>query len=434
MNRLKQAMAIIFTVILTAVMLSAAAEAADPAVVRVGEVVYSLSVAQFAVDPYADIAEAGGEELTEEEKQEIIRSVMDHLVNLAVIENKLMETGHHDFTPDEMDILRAAAASQYENTWQTLYRQAQDAGFDATEAEITAWMDEAGYTQEAFLREIKAQEWESRILDLYCSDVTVTEEEAEKYYRETFLEPDRAKYAGNIPQYEQDALAGGIQVFYMPEGYRYIKNILLAFPEEIETGLAAIRTEGKKQASAVQKAYEKLAAAAAAGEDIAPLKERYDEITARLREQEEKYLAKAREAIPLLQETIDTIREKLAAGISIETLLQEYSLDQQQTGTDKPGALYHPDSELWPEDAKAVLNALETPGELSRPYADEQGVHLFFYAGDAPGGERILTGEERIQLRESALYAAQTEKLSGLVEEWKQDYEITVDASLIHFD
>ena len=66
MNRLKQAMAIIFTVILTAVMLSAAAEAADPAVVRVGEVVYSLSVAQFAVDPYADIAEAGGEELTEE--------------------------------------------------------------------------------------------------------------------------------------------------------------------------------------------------------------------------------------------------------------------------------------------------------------------------------------------------------------------------------
>jgi len=144
MNRLKQAMAIIFTVILTAVMLSAAAEAADPAVVRVGEVVYPLSVAQFAVDPYADIAEAGDEELTEEEKQEIIRSVMDHLVNLAVIENKLMETGHHDFTPDEMDILRAAAASQYENTWQTLYRQAQDAGFDATEAEITAWMDEAG--------------------------------------------------------------------------------------------------------------------------------------------------------------------------------------------------------------------------------------------------------------------------------------------------
>jgi hypothetical protein len=396
--------------------------------------VYPLSVAQFAVDPYADIAAVNDEELTEADKQEIIDSVMDHLVSLAVIENKLMETGHHDFTPDETDILRAAAASQYESTWQTLYRQAQDSGSDVTEAEITAWMDEAGYTQEAFLREIKAREWENRILDLYCSDVTVTEEEAEEYYRETFLEPDRAKYADNVPQYEQDALAGGIQVFYTPEGYRYIKNILLAFPEEIETGMAAIRAKGKKQTAAVQKAYEKLAAAAAAGEDITPLKEKYDQKTAALQEQEERCLAKAREAIPLLQETIDTIREKLASGISIETLLQEYSLDQQQTGTDKPGALYHPSSALWPEEAKDVLNAMKTPGELSRPYADEQGVHLFFYAGDAPGGERILTAEEENQLRESALYAAQTEKLSGLVEEWKKDYEITVDASMIYFD
>lgn len=69
------------------------------------------------MDPYADIAAVNDEELTEADKQEIIDSVMDHLVSLAVIENKLMETGHHDFTPDETDILRAAAASQYESTW-----------------------------------------------------------------------------------------------------------------------------------------------------------------------------------------------------------------------------------------------------------------------------------------------------------------------------
>ena len=105
---------------LAAVLLVAAAagaEEADPAAVRVGEVVYPPSVAQFAVDPYADIAAVNDEELTEADKQEIIDSVMDHLVSLAVIENKLMETVHHDFTPDETDILRAAAASQYESTW-----------------------------------------------------------------------------------------------------------------------------------------------------------------------------------------------------------------------------------------------------------------------------------------------------------------------------
>lgn len=412
----------------------AAAEAEDPVVVRVGEVTYPLSVARFSAEGYVTLATAGGEELTEEERQEIVDAVISHLVDLAVIENKLKEQGVNDFTEAEMEILRAAAASQYETVWQELWRQASAADANATEEEITAWMAEKGYTQDAFLREQMASEREGRILDLYCSDVRVTEEEARQYYRETYLEPDKERYADNVPLYEQQVLAGGQEAFYTPEGYRYIKNILLDFPEEIKTALDAIRLDGKKATEKVQNAYNALAEAAASGEDITPLKEAYDEKIAALREVEERFLGKAREAVPLLQETIDSIRQQLADGISIETLLKEYSLDQQQTGADKPGALYHPDSGYWPDAAKAVLNTLKTPGELSEPYADDQGVHLFWYAGNAPGGERVLTAEEETQLQAAALYAAQTEKLAGLIEEWKQQYEIVTDASMILTD
>ena len=407
------------------------AEETDPVIVRVGEVGYPLSVVQFALDPYWDIAEVAGDELTEEDIQEVKDAVISHVVDLGVIENKLMETGHNDFTEDEMDILRAEASARFEQTWQQIYQDAVSYDADVTEDEVTSWMISKGYTKDAFLRELMTAERESRILDLYCADVTVTEEECETYYRETFLEPDREKYASDVPAYEKEIILTGAEAFYVPEGYRYLKNILLPFPQEIQSELDAMQIEGNKKVRDVQTAYNNLAQAAADGADTAPLKETYDRKLAALRAYEEQYREKEKEAIPLLQETIDRIREQLAAGVSIDSLLKEYSLDQQQTGSDKPGILYHTDSVYWPDDMRAAVDAMTQIGELSEAFADEEGVHLMYYAGDAPGGERILTAEEQAQLRESALYSAQREKLSGLIAEWKTAYEIAADASLL---
>lgn len=412
----------------------AAAEEADPAAVRVGEVSYPLSLVQFAVDPYADAAAASDETLTEERKQEILRQTEAHFIGLGVIENKLRELGKNDFTEDEMDILRSQAAFQYEQTWQQIYRDAKQYSEDITQEEITSWMTEKGYTQDAFLRELLVSERESRILDLYCSDVTVTDEEAETYYREQFLEPDKERYGADVPLYEEEILLPGRTSFYVPEGYRYIKNILLAFPEKTAGELSAIEVDGKKALSAAQKAYDKLARAAAAGQDQTELKADYDKKMEAVARLEDKYREKEKEAIPLLSDTIAAIREQLAAGISIETLLQQYSLDQQQTGADKPGALYHPESVLWPPEAHAVIDAVAAPGGLSEPYCDQLGVHLVYYAGNAPGGERELLPEERVQLQESALYYAQLQKLDNLIDSWLPAYEVFTDLSGIRFE
>ena len=403
----------------------------DPVVVRVGTVSYPLSVAQFALDPYLDLAEASGEELSEEDLQALKEEVIDHLISLGVIENKLMETGNNDFTEDELDILRAEAASRFEQTWQQVYQSALSYDSSVTEDEVTSWMISKGYTKDAFYRELQVSERESRILDLYCSDVTVTDEEVQAYYQETFLGPDREKYEHDVPLYEKEILLTGAESFWTPEGYRYLKNILLAFPVEIQTELDAMQAEGKKLVTQVQTAYNELAAAAADGGDLTAAKEAYDKKLAALRAYEERYRAKEKEAIPLLQSKIDLIREQLASGISIDTLLKEFSLDQQQTGSDKPGMLYHPDSEYITDEMKAAVNAMTQIGELSEAFADEEGVHLMYYAGDVPGGERTLTAEEQEQLRESALYAAQIEKLTGLIAEWKPAYEIETDASLL---
>ncbi len=406
----------------------------DPVAVRVGDVSYPLSLVQFSIDPYVDMAAATDETLTGERKQELLKQAEEHFISLGVIENKLRELGKNDFTEDEMDILRNQAAVQYEQTWQQIYQDTKNYSEDINQEEVTSWMTSKGYTQDAFLRELLVSERESRILDLYCSDVTVTDEEAETYYREQFLEPDRERYGKDVPLYEEEILVPGRTSFYIPEGYRYIKNILLSYPEEITEALSAIDLEGKKALTAARKAYDKLAQAAATGQDQTELKAAYDKKMEAVASLEEKYRAKETEAIPLLADTIASIREQLAAGISIETLLKEYSLDQQQTGTDKPGALYHPESELWPREAHEMIDAVTEPGGLSEPYCDELGVHLVYYAGNAPGGERELTPEERAQLKESALYYAQLQKLEGLIESWLPNYEVFTDLSGIHFE
>ncbi len=410
---------------------TAFASEADPTVVRVNEISYPLSLVRFSLDPYLSLADVTGEEIPDDTYAALVEETVNHFISLGVIENKLMETGHHDFTEDEMDILRAEASAQFEQTWQQIRQDMLSYDESVTEEQITSWMISRGYTKDAFVRELVVQERESRIIDLYCGDVDVTEEEVQDYYRKSFLEPAREKYEHNIPLYEKEILLPKLESFYTPEGYRYLKNILMAYPEEIQEQLDAMKPEGARRVTAVQNAYDRLAEAAAAGEDIAAPKEAYDKKLAELRAYEAEYREKEREAIPLLQSKIDLIRSQLASGVSIDSLLLEYSLDQAQTGSDKPGMLYHTDSEYWTEDMKAAVDAMKQIGELSAPFADEKGVHLMYYAGDVPSGERQLNDGEQAQLRASALYAAQVEKLSGLIEEWKKTCDIETNPSLL---
>jgi len=417
------------SLLLILILLPLSVSVGEEAAVRVGRIEYPLSLARYMLDSYVYLAEAGGGSVTEEEKREAVETVQTRLISLGVIENKLTELGQNGFTEDEMDILRAEAARQYEQTWQKIYQDTLAYDSSVTEEEVTSWMSSVGYTQDAFLQELMVSEREGRILDLYCADVSVSEEEIRQYYETNFLNPDRERYADNIPLYETEILLPGNEAFYTPEGYRYIKNILLAYPEEITGELDALRMEGKRRTYAVQTAYYALADAAAAGEELTEKKAAYDARVQELNEQEKAYREKEREAVPMLAETISAIREQLAAGIDIDTLLARYSLDQQQTGTDRPGALYHPASAVWPEEAHRTIDALTAPGQLSEPYTDEEGIHLIYYVSDAKGGPRKLTPEEQEALRVSALYAAQTQKLTGLIEDWKQDYEIHADLS-----
>ena len=90
----------------------------DPVIVRVGKVEYPLSLARYSYQSNIDLLSYQGITPTAEEKQKLISETVDHMVELGLIENKLMEAGQNDLTPNEETMLRSYAGNLYESLWQ----------------------------------------------------------------------------------------------------------------------------------------------------------------------------------------------------------------------------------------------------------------------------------------------------------------------------
>lgn len=254
---------------------------------------------------------------------------------------------------------------------------------------------------------------------------------------ETYVEPEREKYEHNIDLYESEIVAKQSEAFFVPEGYRYIKQILLPMPEEVTRALKPYARRAQSALKEAQTRYAELAEAAALAEtmdDIAPRQAAYKEAKAFFDQKTEAYLEKQKDALPLVKETTDAIYERYNAGILFENLMKAYSMDASRQSVDDPGFPFHPDSKNWAPAVHDALAALEKPGDISEPVVTDAGVHIFRYMSDVSAGVHELTAEEQAAVEEAALYAAKLQKLQSLVEGWQGDYEIEVHPEMIDLE
>lgn len=408
----------------------------DPAVVRVGKISYPLSVVQSALDATLDMASVLFDApVNDEDRQAGVDAAIEKFVALGLIENKLTEAGKNGFTQAEDEILKGAAQSKYEELWQILYQRMKQSDEETSEEDVTSIMESEGYTVEAIYDEYVVSERNHRAVELFCPDVTITREQVDAYYEERFVAPERERYQDDVALFEEEIVATNSESFYIPEGYRYIRQITLDYPEDAIRDAKAQEKKFSNAMKAVGTAFQKLAVAAAQVEDLNDLKDlraEYDVANEQAIQAKEAWLAKLQEkSEPLLRETFDAIETRFAAGIDFITLIEDYSTDRTDRNLSGNGYLFHPDSTSWPDAFKAAAVALAKPGDISRPVYSETGIHILFYAADAPAGDHVLTGEEREQLNASALQYYQNEKLLELCEIWKPDYEIETHPELL---
>ena len=408
----------------------------DPVIVRVQDVVYTRSQIQPAMEANVNLARVmTGTYLTEEERETRQKETIDRYVAAALIQVKLKEAGLNDFTAEEEETLKSAARNQYEQIWQGIWQKAQSSGEEFTEAQVSEFMEDAGYTVSAVYEEMKAYERRCRAIELYCPGLVITQDMIREYYEENFLNPDRERYENNLDLYETEIIAQKNESFYTPEGYRAIKQILLAYPKEADRAVKNERARYNLAAQAMTEVMQQLLSAATQAEsweDMKDAKAAYDAAEAELKEARAELVKKRNAAArPLIQPTADAILEEFNAGIDIDTLIKRYSTDTNEANTTGGGYPFHPDSKNWTEEFSAAASRLRKPGEISQPVFSDLGIHILYYASDIPGGEHELTAQEEEILTASATDYYQGLELQKLIAEWKPDYEIETHPELM---
>ena len=408
----------------------------DPVVVRAEDICYTRSQVRPAMSTDINLVQmATGTYLTKEERQKQTEQTLERYADAAVIQLKLREKGKNDFTSEEEETLKSAARNQYEQIWQGIWQRAQESSEEFTEEQVTEFMEDAGYTISAIYEEMKAYERRCRAVELFCPGLILTQEMVDEYYAENFLNPDRELYENDLDRYEEEIIAQKNESFYTPEGYRAIKQILLAYPDEVERALKNERARFNIAGNKMGEALETLAAAAAAAEsweDLAEAKAAYNAAAEEMQAAAEDYAQKRnRMTAPLIQPTVDAIMEEYHAGIDIDTMIKRYSSDTNEQNTTGGGYPFHPDSKNWTAEFSTAASALKKPGDLSQPVYSNLGIHILYYASDIPGGDHVLTESEREVLNASAKEYYEGLELQKLIEEWKPSYEIELHPELM---
>ena len=311
------------------------------------------------------------------------------IVNQLVPEARAAELGLDQFTDEELAQINAEAADYYEQQLDA-YVEGMGANLSDSEKEsfreeLRAYWNEMGTTVESAQETHRFNKVKARLLE--TMDVEISDEEIAQVYEEQ-VQKDEDFFKDNILAYEYFTEYLNSDVWYVPEGYRGVLQILLYADE------------------ALCDAYED---AVSAGEGVEEA---------------------AQAIIASKQSAIDAIYARLDAGEDFVSVMLDYT---QDPGMDDDriasGYPVHVKSTVWGKEfaTGAFSEEMQQVGDVSQPIASKYGVHILYYLRDIPGGRIAM--DERI--RESITTYLTNQKRVDILASWADDYELTYNQDAI---
>lgn len=311
------------------------------------------------------------------------------IVNQLVPEARAAELGLDQFTDAELAEINAEAAEYYEQQLDA-YVEGMGANLSDSEKEgfreeLRAYWNEMGTTVESAQETHRFNKVKARLLE--TMDVEISDEEIAQVYEEQ-VQKDEDFFKDNILAYEYFTEYLNSDVWYVPEGYRGVLQILLYADE------------------ALCDAYED---AVSAGEGVEEA---------------------AQAIIASKQSAIDAIYARLDAGEDFVSVMLDYT---QDPGMDDDriasGYPVHVKSTVWGKEfaTGAFSEEMQQVGDVSQPIASKYGVHILYYLRDIPGGRIAM--DERI--RESITTYLTNQKRVEILASWADDYDVSYNQDAI---
>lgn len=311
------------------------------------------------------------------------------IANQLVAEAKAAELGLDQYTDEELAEIKAEADQYYEDQLDAYTDGLLPEGTDEEKAEFRQtlkdyWI-ENGTTVELAEETHLFNKTKARLLE--TMPVEITDEEIAEVFDEQ-VKKDEEFFKDNLKAYEYFTEYQQSDVWFVPEGYRGVLQILLYADDDLS------------------EAYK---AAVEADEGV----------------------EEARQAIlDSKQATIDEIYAKLDAGEDFITVMQEYSEDPDMDETRiETGYAVNAESSVWVKEftAGAFSDKMQAVGDVSDPVVSRFGVHILYYLRDIPAGPV----EFNDRIRESIVNYLTNKKRSETLASWAADYEVTYNQEAI---
>jgi foldase protein PrsA len=421
-----------------------------------------LIVKDEAVDAQTIIVEVAGATITKTEVQQATENVLDYqqymysyygmsydrtdadhiasaqesaiqsLIEQAVIKQKIQEYGMDQFTDEELATINETVDTTYDSYFsavQSYYFADTELTGDDLTAAVEAKMQALGYGDKAsMLEDEKLSAATDKLKAEVVKDVTVTDDETMSEYASQVSNAISA-YASDLTQYASD-VSGGSIIYYIPDGYRYVKNLLIMISDDDKTAISTMTTQisdDQDSLDAVTSAIAELPADPAEDTDDqqksrTELADQSATLTAEIADLTAQLNTLTENAYAAIQPTVDEVEAKIAAGTDFDSLVAQYGQDtgMQSEPTKSQGYLVCEGITTYLDVFTTEAMALQKIGDISDPFRSEYGIHILRYASDLES-EQVAYSKIKDQILSNLLTEKQDTLYNDTLSQWITD-------------
>ncbi|HNW88014.1 MAG TPA: peptidylprolyl isomerase [Candidatus Limiplasma sp.] len=372
---------------------------------------------------YADLVSYYGE--PDETSVDLYYAVaMEQAVTMTLTKLTAASSGLDKYTDEELNTIYASSDADWQSALDN-YVTNSGADVSTDDAKKTAYVAAEsyyaglGYNKDKLREQYVENSTYTRVKDMVCKDLTVTDEEVQAKYDENVAN-DKTTYANDAAAYESQLMMvqygyATEKPWYHPAGYRYIKHILIPVDSTLLTTYTDLQAKLEEQMDSATASEEPTATPEATVDPSASVEPTETPVT-----QADVDTAKAN-ILASVQEKTTAIYDKIAAGEDFDALIAEYGVKDDGTASD-PGmtSADYPNgyevstssTSFVPEFVEAAFS-VDNVGDVSAPYISTYGVHIVKYMSDVPEGPVALTDALKETIRTDLLSTKQSDAMSA---------------------